>query len=58
MSIYGKISHHLIAARETALAHDCESTLQRMTVEAIVAQVDVLLVAVRALHHRTTLGLD
>ena len=58
MSIYGKISHHLIAARETALAYDTTSTLQRVTVEAIVVQIDLLIVAVRRLHHQTTIGGD
>ena len=56
VSIYGKISHHLIAARETALAYDTDSTLQRMTIEAVVLQIDVLIAAVRRLHHQTTLN--
>ena len=56
VSIYGRISGHLIAARDTALAHDTNSTLQRMTIEAVVAQIDVLIAAVRRLHHQTTLN--
>ena len=56
VSIYGKISHHLIAARDTALAYDTDSTLQRMTIEAVVLQIDVLIAAVRRLHHQTTLN--
>lgn len=52
MSIYGRVSHHLIAARDTALAHDSTSVMQRMTIEAIVFQIDTLLVAVRKLHHQ------
>ena len=55
MSIYGRVSHHLTVARETALAHDCTSTLQRMTIEAVVLQIDLLIAAVRKLHHAHTL---
>lgn len=58
LSIYGKVSHHLIAARDTALAHDSTSTIERMTIEAVVMQIDILIGAVRKLHHRATLGLD
>lgn len=51
VSIYGRISHHLIVARETALAHDCQSTFERLTVEALVVQIDLLIIAARRLHH-------
>lgn len=52
MSIYGQISHHLIRSRETALAHEATSVIERLTIDAIVLQIDTLLVAVRKLHHQ------
>lgn len=58
MTIYGLISHHLIRARETALAHDSQSTIERVAIETVVAQIDLLIAAVRRMHHQVTLGHD
>jgi hypothetical protein len=52
VSIYGRISHHLILARETALAHRTAGLPERIAIDAIVLQIDLLIVAVRKLHHR------
>lgn len=54
MSVFGRISGHLIRARETALAHDCRTTVERVAIDAVVIQIDLLLIAVRRLHHDTT----
>jgi hypothetical protein len=51
LSVYGRVSHHLIVARETALAHDCTSFTQRVAVEGMVLQIDALIAVVRKLHH-------
>lgn len=51
MTIYGRISHHLIRARETALAHDCQNTIERVAIETVVVQIDLLIAAVRRMHH-------
>lgn len=51
---FGPITHHLMRARQLALQHDCTSDAQRLTVEAIVFNIDALLLIVRKMHHRIT----
>lgn len=48
----GRITHHLMAAREVAARYECTSTAQHIAVEAILFQLDVLLLLVRKIHHR------
>ena len=55
---FGRITGHLMAARELALRHDSTSDLQRLAIEAIVFQIDALLLAVRKIHHRIHLDRD
>jgi hypothetical protein len=55
---FGRITGHLMYARRLALDHDSTSDMQRLGVEAIVLQIDVLLLLVRRIHHRTNLGQD
>ena len=56
MSVFGRISGHLIAAREVAQRHDTASTWERMMLEAFMTVNDTLLIFVRRVHHRLTLG--
>jgi hypothetical protein len=55
---FGRITGHLMAARELALRHDSTSDLQRLAIEAIIFQIDSLLLAVRKIHHRIHLDRD
>lgn len=55
---FGKITGHLMAARELALKHDCTSDRQRLAVEATVWHIDILLAIVRGIYHRINLGQD
>lgn len=55
MTIYGRISHHLVRARETALAHRPVGLVERLALDAVVIQIDLLLIAVRRLHHEQIL---
>ena len=58
MSIFGRVSHHLIVARETALAHDSHSTWERLAIDTLVMQIDLLIIAARKLHHAIRLHRD
>lgn len=58
MSVYGAISGHLWRAREALRAVDTTSTWQRLTVDALVVEIDVVLIAVRRLHHAMHVGDD
>lgn len=58
MSVYGIVSGHLYKAREALQAADTTATWQRIAVDALVIEIDVLLIAVRRLHHRMRLGDD
>ena len=51
MSVFGRISGHLLRAREVALAHDAHSTVERITIDALVIQIDILILIARRLHH-------
>jgi hypothetical protein len=52
VSIYGQISGHLIRARETALAHRSGNLLEKLTIDALVLQIDAVIVIARKLHHQ------
>lgn len=56
VTVFGRASGHLFKAREVLLAYDSTTFLERITIEALVTQIDLLIAAVRKLHHRTTLG--
>lgn len=55
---FGRITGHLMAARELARRHDSTSVAQILAVEAIVSGIDGLLLVVRRIHHAVTLGRD
>lgn len=56
MTVFGRISGHLVAARELALKHDSSSTWERLMIEAFLIVNDSLLLFMRRVHHRLTLG--
>jgi hypothetical protein len=56
VSVYGRISGHLIHAREVALAHRTANLLERLTLDALVIQIDALILVVRRLHHHDHLN--
>ncbi len=58
MSVFGKISGHLIAAREVATSHDARSDFQRLAIEVTIWQIDIAIRLVRAIHHYATFGRD
>lgn len=58
MSAYGVISGHLWRAREAALAVDTTSTWQRLAIDALVLEIDALLIVARKLHHRVRINPD
>lgn len=58
MSAYGVISRHLWRARETALSVDTTSTWQRLAIDALVLEIDTLLIVARKLHHRVRIDPD
>lgn len=56
MTVFGRISGHLFAAREMALKHDSSSTWERLMIEAFLIVNDSLLLFTRRVHHRLALG--
>lgn len=56
MSVFGRISGHLIAAHEMAQRHDTTSVWERKMLDAFLMVNGVLLLFVRRVHHRLTLG--
>lgn len=55
MTITGQVTHHLMRARELLARRDSTSDAERLAVEALLFQLDCLLLAVRSRHHRVTL---
>ena len=53
VTIWGRASGHLWRARETLLAHDTQTVADRLAVEAVVTQIDLILAVVRRIHHHT-----
>lgn len=58
MSVYGRISGHLIHAREVALAHRPAGLFERLALDSVVLQIDLLIVMVRRLHHEEHIRRD
>lgn len=52
---FGRITGHLMAARELAQHHDSATDSERFFVEVILMHIDLLLAITRAAHHRRTL---
>jgi hypothetical protein len=52
VTIYGRISGHLIKAREVALAHRAVNLFEKLAIDALVLQIDALIVVARKLHHQ------
>lgn len=58
MSIFGKVSGHLIEAHETIASHVPRSAWERRSLVTVSASLVSLLYVVRQLHHRSVLGQD
>ncbi len=56
MTVFGRISGHLIAARDVAQRHDSTSDWERLMIDAFLAVNTTLLMSVRRMHYRLTLG--
>lgn len=58
MTVFGRISGHLAAAREVLAQHDSRSDRERLGLEIVLVALDSVLALTRRFHHRSALGLD